>query len=84
MKELQPLEADHSKLKEDFCTTAKSALGCENVVLLLRNFHSHFAQFRGVLLKLPDRNFEIFFFRFFMSKSTNSPCNPSIIGFLSL
>ncbi|RVW89973.1 hypothetical protein CK203_036491 [Vitis vinifera] len=38
MKELQPLEADHSKLKEDFCTTAKSALGCENVVLLLRNF----------------------------------------------
>nr|CAN70543.1 hypothetical protein VITISV_004849 [Vitis vinifera] len=35
MKELQPLEADHSKLKEDFCTAAKSALGCENVVLLL-------------------------------------------------
>ena len=24
MKELQPLEADHSKLKEEFCTTAKS------------------------------------------------------------
>ena len=37
--------------------------GCENVVLLLRKFHSHFAQCRGVLLKLPDmcdRHFEIF------------------------
>ena len=48
MKELQPLEADHSKLKEDFCTTTKSALGCENVVLLLRKFRSHFAQCNGI------------------------------------
>ena len=38
MKELQPLEADHSKLKEDFRTAAKSTLGYENVALLLRNF----------------------------------------------
>ena len=43
-----------------FHTTAKSALGCENVVLLLRKFRSHFAQCRDVLLKLPDRHFEIF------------------------
>ena len=41
----------------------------------------------GVLLKLPDifdRHFEIFCFRYLMSKSPNSPCNPPIIGFLSL
>ena len=39
------------------------------------------------LLKLPDisdRHFEIFFFRYLLSKSPNSPCNPPIIGFLSL
>ena len=45
------------------------------------------AQCCGVLLKLPDmgnRHFEIFWFRYFMSKSSNSPCNPPIIGFLSL
>ena len=44
-------------------------------------------QCRGVLLKLPDmcdRHFEIFCFRYLMSKSPNSPCNPPIIGFLSL
>ena len=38
------------------------------------------------LLKLPDisdRLFEIFCFRYLMSKSPNSPCNPPIIGFLS-
>ena len=41
----------------------------------------------GVLLKLPDIcdwHFEIFCFRYLMSKSPNSPCNPPIIGFLSL
>nr|CAN82866.1 hypothetical protein VITISV_015466 [Vitis vinifera] len=87
MKELQPLQANHSKLKAEWCTTAKSAFGCENVVLLLRKFCSHFAQCRGVLLKLLDicdRHFEIFCFRYLMSKSPNSPCNPPIIGFLSL
>ena len=39
------------------------------------------------LLKLPDifdQLFEIFCFRYLMSKSPNSPCNPPIIGFLSL
>ena len=44
------------------------------------------AQCRGVLLKLPDicdRHFEIFCFRYLMTKSPNSPCNPPIIGFLS-
>ena len=87
MKELQPLQANHSKLKAEWCTAAKSAFGCENVVILLQKFSSHFAQCRGVLLKLPDicdRHFEIFCFRYLMSKSPNSPCNPPIIGFLSL
>ena len=51
------------------------------------NPESFFAQCRGVLLELPDifdRHFEIFYFRYLMSKSPNSPCNPPIIGFLSL
>ena len=51
------------------------------------SFGSHFAQCRDVLLKLPDmcdRHFEIFFCRYLLSKSPNSPCNPPIIGFLSL
>ena len=47
------------------------------------NFAANFALCRGVLLKLPDRHFKIFFFRYLMSKSPNSPCNPPIIGFLS-
>ena len=87
MKELKPLQAYHSKLHEDFCTAVKLAFCCENLVLLLRKFHSHFAQCAGVLLKLPDIcnwHFEIFCFRYLMSKSPNSPCNPPIIGFLSL
>ena len=48
-------------------------------------FHSPLAV--EFLLKLPDmcdRHFEIFCFRYLMSKSLNSPCNPPIIGFLSL
>ena len=87
MKELQSLEADHSKLKEDFCTASKSALGCENVVLLLRNFAAILHSATAFLLKLPDicdRHFEIFYFRYLMSKSPNFPYNPPIIGFLSL
>ena len=69
IKELQPLEADHSKLKEDFARLRNQPLAVE------------------FLLKLPhicDRHFEIFYFRYLMSKSPNSPCNPPIIGFLSL
>ncbi|KAL6342904.1 hypothetical protein AAG906_016923 [Vitis piasezkii] len=41
----------------------------------------------AVLLKLPDisdRHLEIFCFRYLLSKSPKSPCNPPIIGFLSL
>ena len=44
-------------------------------------------QCNDVLLKLPDisdRHLEIFCFRYLLSKSPNSPCNPPIIGFLSL
>ena len=31
MKELQPLQDDHSKLKEEFCTAAKSPFCCEMI-----------------------------------------------------
>ncbi|RVW82181.1 hypothetical protein CK203_050742 [Vitis vinifera] len=36
-KELQPLQADHSKLKEDFCKAAKSAFCCENFAAILHS-----------------------------------------------
>ena len=36
-KELQPLEADHSKLKEDFCMAAKSAFCYENFAAILHS-----------------------------------------------
>ena len=36
------------------------------------------------ILRYFDLHFEIFCFRYLMSKSPNSPCNPPIIGFLSL
>ena len=51
------------QVEGNFSTAAKSAFGCENVVLLLQKFHSHFLQCRGVLLKLLDmcdQHFEIF------------------------
>ncbi|RVW72384.1 hypothetical protein CK203_056235 [Vitis vinifera] len=37
MKELHPLQADHSKLKEEFCTAAKSAFCCENFAAILHS-----------------------------------------------
>ena len=55
------------------------------IVLTRRVFLSVYSC--GVILKLPnisDRHFEIFCFRYLVSKSPNSPCNPPIIGFLSL
>ena len=53
---------------------------CENFAAMLHSATEF-------LLKLPDiydRHFEIFCFRYLMFKSPNSPCNPPIIGFLSL
>ena len=44
-------------------------------------------QCRSVFLKLlniSDRHLEIFCFRYLLSKFPKSPCNPPIIGFLSL
>ena len=35
-----------------FCKAAKSTLGCENVVILLRKFRSHFAQCCGISLEV--------------------------------
>ena len=34
-KELQPLQEDHSKLKEDFCTAAKLVFCCKNFAAIL-------------------------------------------------
>ena len=84
MKELQPLEAEHSKLKAQLRNqpwAAKMLSFCCKISLPSCTHDC------GVLLKLPDicdRHFEIFCFRYLMSKSPNSPCNPPIIGFLSL
>ncbi|RVW74434.1 hypothetical protein CK203_058152 [Vitis vinifera] len=36
-KELQPFQEDHSKLKEDFCTTARSVFCCENSAAILHS-----------------------------------------------
>ena len=93
MKELQPLEADHTKLKANFAglrnhkrRVAKSSFGCEMVSFMLRNSAALLHDYE-ILLKLPDicdRYFEIFCFRYLMSKFPNSPCNPPIIRFLSL
>ena len=67
--------------------------GCE-ISLRLRNGVLFAAKFCSPLARLrnfPEASrylrptfFEIFCFRYLMSKSPNSPCNPPIIGFLSL
>ncbi|RVX08213.1 hypothetical protein CK203_017830 [Vitis vinifera] len=49
MKELKPLEDDHSKLKEDFCMAAKSAFCCENFAAILNS-----AQFLKVWMLCDD------------------------------
>ena len=135
MKELQPLQSDHSKLKEEFCTALR------NHPFVAKWFRSLFAQCCGIppkvcqymwhvgsptpqdekslrsiakwagccevisqsflclceisqtsfslakwSLVLPDicyRHWEIFFIRFLLSKSQNSPWKPLIIRFLS-
>ena len=132
MKELQPLEADHSKLKEQFCTTlrnhpfvarwfrslfvqccvsspevsrhdgsqipqverplrsvAKSAVCCEVIsqpfLCLCKISQTSFLLAKWSLV-LPDicyRHWEIFFIRFLLSKSQNSPWKPPIIRFIS-
>ena len=86
MKELQPLEADHSKLKENFARLRNHPFAAKMLSFCCENFAAILCACE-ILLKLPDicdRHFEIFWFRYLMSKSPNSPCNPPIIGFLSL
>ncbi|RVW91214.1 hypothetical protein CK203_031791 [Vitis vinifera] len=39
-KELQPLQEDHSKLKEDFCTAAKLVFCCKNFAAILYSAQS--------------------------------------------
>ena len=90
MKELQPLQADHSKLKE-FLHGCEISLElrkcCPFAVKISQPFWTVARTAMEFLLKLPDicnRHFEIFCFTYLMSKSPNSPCNPPIIGFPSL
>ena len=87
MKELQPLQADHSKLKEIFARLRNQSWAAKMLSFCCEISQPSCTHGCCVLLKLPDicdRHFEIFVFRYLMSKSPNSPCNPPIIGFLSL
>ena len=87
MKELQPLESDHSKLKENFARLRNHPFVVKMLSFCCENFATILHSATEFLLKLSnicDRHFEIFCFRYLMSKSPNSPCNPPIIGFLSL
>ena len=68
---------------------AKSAFGCEIISqpsCSFAKFRSHFVHLRNSLecFQIFATNiFLIFCFRYLMSKSQFSPCNPPIIGFLS-
>ena len=70
-------------------SAAKSAFCCEVISqpflcvceILQTSFSP--AKWSLVFPDICDRHFEIFFFRFLLSKSPNSPCKPPIIGFLS-
>ena len=87
MKELKPLEADHSKLKENFARLRNHPFVAKMLSFCCENFAAILHSATEFLLKLPDicdQHFEIFCFRYLMSKSPNSPYNPPIIGFLSL
>ena len=57
MKELYPLESNHSKLNAECFTATKWTFGCENVVILLRNFCSHFAQCNEISLEASRLTF---------------------------
>ena len=127
MKELQPFQANHSKLKEEFCTAlrnhpfiarwfrslfvqccrfplevsrhdgsripqaerplhgvAKSAVCCEVIsqpfVCICEISQTSVAPVKWslVLPDIYDWHLEIFFIRFLLSKSKNSPCKPPI------
>ena len=77
-KELQPLKADHSKLKEDFYTAAKSAFCCENFAAILHSARV----FSWSFLIVATDSFRSFL-QIFLYKSPFSPCNPPTIRFLS-
>ena len=69
MKELEPLEADHSKLRPISRTAKSQEDGCE-ISLWLRNGVLHAAKFRSHLARLRNspeasRYLRLTFFRFF-------------------
>ena len=70
-------------------SAAKSAFYCEVIsqpflcVCEISQTSFSLVNWSLVLLDICDRHIEIFFFRFLLSKSQNSPCKPPIVGFLS-
>ena len=89
MKELQPLEADHSKLKKNFARLRNQPWVAKCCPFCCEISQPSCTQPSccGISPKASQYlrpNFEIFCFRYLMSKSPNSHCNPPIIGFLSL
>ena len=70
-------------------SAAKSAFCCEVIsqpflcVCEISQTSFSPAKWSLVLPDICDRHIEIFFFRFLLSKSQNSPCKPAIVGFFS-
>ena len=85
-KPITPSWRPISQLRNHKVLVVKSAFGCEMETFSLRNFAAHL-----ICLWNPPKCFQIFatnsfrffFFRYLLFKSSFSPCNPPIIGFLS-
>ena len=98
LKKLWPLEANRTKLKANF-VAAKSAFGCEITRWSLRNqplvakwrpsaceisqpiLHAYEILLSASRYLWPTLLY--LFFRYLLFKSSFSPCNPPMIGFLS-
>ena len=59
MTELQPFQADHSKLKKDFCTTAESAFCCENFTAILHSAVEFLLNFPDICYTLEAKHREL-------------------------
>ena len=73
------LEAEHRKLKDHFAALRNQSFAAK----WFRRPFCASAKWSLVLPDIYDRHLEIFFIRFLLSKSQNSPCKPPIIRFLS-
>ena len=84
MKELQPLQEDHSKLKENFTRLRNQPWAAKMLSFCCENFAAILHSAAMFSWSFPTDILRYFCFRYLMSKSPNSPCNPPIIRFLSL